>query len=230
MSRPSIRRALKRAGLERSARPPRPPGPRSVGAIPPPRIFLPGESADSGPIDFTSIFGRRAPVELEIGTGKGRFLLKQAAEHPERDYLGAELEPGYALIASARAGALGLANVRIERLDGKEFVLRRLPPGSLAALHVYFPDPWPKKRHHKRRLFDGSFAAAAAAALRKGTLLRVVSDHADYFAVIRDVLESEPALERVPEAELGDWTTGTNYEVKFARTGRSIHKLAFRKW
>lgn len=229
MSRPSIRRALKRAGIEKSPRPPRPPGPRNAGVIPPPKIFLPGESPGAGPIDFAELFGRRAPVEMEIGTGKGRFLLNEAAGHPGRDYLGAELEPEYALIARARAQALGLTNVRIERLDGKAFVMRRLLPESLAALHVYFPDPWPKKRHHKRRLFDSDFAAAAAAALAKGAFLRVASDHADYFGVITEVLGSEPAFERVPDAELGDWTTGTNYEVKFTRTGRPIFKLVFRR-
>jgi tRNA (guanine-N7-)-methyltransferase len=232
VSRPSIRRALKRAGIEKPPRPPRPPGPRgsrNIGAIPPPKIFLPGESLDAGLLDFAALFGRRAPVELEIGIGKGRFLLQEAAAHPGRSYFGLEIEPEYTLIACAKAESLGLANIRIERLDGKAFVMKRLFPASLAALHVYFPDPWPKKRHHKRRLFDSAFAAAAAAALEPHGLLRVASDHADYFAVIEAVLSSEPALERVPDETLGPWETGTNYELKFVKSGRPIHRLVFRR-
>ncbi len=229
MSRPSIRRAIRRAGLTPPPRPPRPPGPRNLGTPPPPLIFLPGEPSDAGLVDFAGLFGRSAPVELEIGTGKGRFLLQEAAAHPERNYLGVEIETEYALIARARAQAAGLANVRIEKLDGKLFVTRRLAPASLSGLHVYFPDPWPKRRHHKRRLFDPAFAAAAAAALAPGGLLRVASDHASYFGLIREVLEGEASLERVPDEETGPWEAGTHYEVKFRRSGRAIHRLVFRR-
>jgi len=228
MSRPSIRRALRRSG---AAAPPRPPrtGPRNLGRIPPARIFLPGETEDAGPVDFAALFGRSAPVELEIGVGKGRFLLAAAAARRDRDYFGLEIEGGYAAIARLRAERAGLTNVRVESLDGKAFVLRRLAPGSVAALHVYFPDPWPKKRHHKRRLVDSEWAAAAARALVPGGLLRVASDHVDYFAVMDEVLSAEPLLAKVPPEEAGDWSTGTNYEVKFLRSGRPIRKAVFRR-
>src|SRR5512144_1824640 len=175
MSRPSIRRALKRAGATVPPRAPRAER-RNLGTIPPPKIFLPGETENAGPVDFAALFGRLAPVEMEIGVGKGRFLLAAAAANRDRDFFGLEIEPEYAAIARLRAERAGLTNVRCERLDGKAFVLRRLAPGSLAALHVYFPDPWPKKRHHKRRLVDPEWAAAAARALAPGGLLRVASD------------------------------------------------------
>jgi tRNA (guanine-N7-)-methyltransferase len=228
VSRPSVRRALKRSGIEVPPRPPRS-GPRNLGRVPPPRVTLPGESADAGPVDFPALFGRTAPVEMEIGVGKGRFLLAEAAAHPDRDYFGLEIEAEYAAIVRVRASRAGLTNVRVERLDGKAFVALRLAPGCLAALHVYFPDPWPKKRHHKRRLVDAAWAAAAARALLPGGLLRVASDHADYWSVIDAVLSAEPLLARLSPGEEGEWSTGTNYEAKFVRSGRPIHKAVFRR-
>lgn len=200
-----------------------------AGRIPPPKIFLPGETEDAGAVDFSAVFSHIAPVEMEIGVGKGRFLLAAAALHRERNWFGLEIEPGYARIAHLRAARAGLPNLRIERLDGKAFVLRRLSPGCLAGLHVYFPDPWPKKRHHKRRLVDRAWAAAAALGLAPASLLRVASDHEEYFGVIDDVLSHEPLLDRLAPEEAGDWSTGTSYELKYLKAGRPIYKAVFRR-
>jgi tRNA (guanine-N7-)-methyltransferase len=197
--------------------------------VPPPRIFLPGEPEDAGPIDLGALFGRRAPVEIEIGTGKGRFLMESAAAHPDRDFLGLEIEREYAILVRERAARRGLVNLRVENLDGREFVKRRLSPASVAAMHVYFPDPWPKKRHRKRRLFDASFAAASARALERGGLLRVASDHEEYWRVIDEVLGAEPLLVRLDASETGPWSSGTNYELKFAASGRAVFQAAFRR-
>jgi tRNA (guanine-N7-)-methyltransferase len=224
VARPSIRRELKRAGLDLESKPV-----RSKGEAPPPRVLLPGEPEDAGPLDLHALFGCDAPVELEIGIGKGRFLVDEAAAHPERSFLGLELQNEYARIARERARKRSLENVRVERVDAKAFVAARLIPGSLARMHVYFPDPWPKKRHHKRRLFDPVFAAAAARALEPGGLLRVASDHAPYFAVILEVLDAEPALERLSEEEAGGWLCGTNYEAKFVKEGRRIGRAIYRR-
>lgn len=229
MSRPSVRRALRRAGAEPPPRPPRGEGPRNLGRIPPPKIFLPGETEDAGAVDFSAVFGRVAPVEMEIGVGKGRFLLAAAAAHRDRNWFGLEIAPEYAQIVRLKAERAGLFNFRIERIDGKAFVERRLSPGCLAGLHVYFPDPWPKKRHHKRRLVDPAWAEAAARALAPASLLRVASDHEEYFGVIDDVLSNEALLEKLTPDEAGDWSTGTSYELKFLKTGRPIHRIILRR-
>jgi tRNA (guanine-N7-)-methyltransferase len=225
LARPSVRRELKRAGLGPAAGAARP----ETGSPLAPAVLLPGEEPGAGPLDLALLFGRAAPAELEIGTGKGRFLLAEAAAHPERNYLGLELHTDYARIARERAKKRGLANVRVERVEAKAFVALRLAPSSLARMHVFFPDPWPKKRHHKRRLFDAAFAAAAARALEPGSLLRVASDHEEYFASILETLGREPALARVPDAEAGDWLCGTNYEAKFLAEGRPIGRALFRR-
>ncbi len=224
MSRPAVRRALKRAGLS--------PAPKEFvsipGTAPPPRIALPGEAPGTAtPADWTAFFGRVGPVEVEIGSGRGRFLTDEAAARPGTSFLGAEIEVEYARIAQARADRMGLTNVRFARLDGKAFVLARVPRGSLSAIHVFFPDPWPKKRHAKRRLFEPDFARAAARALVPGGLLRVATDNLPYFETIREVLDAEPELEKVPGSETG-WSSGTDYERKYEKEGRPMARGIWR--
>lgn len=225
MSRPAVRRALKRAGLS--------PAPKefveSPGKPPPPRIALPGEAPGTAtPVDWQALFGRRAPVEIEIGSGRGRFLTDEAAARPCTSFLGAEIEVEYARIADARAVKMGLTNVRFARLDGKAFVLARVAPSSLAALHVFFPDPWPKKRHAKRRLFTPDFVRAAALALRPEGVFRVATDNLPYFEQIRDVLDAESLLEKVAGSEAG-WSAGTDYERKYEAEGRPMARGIWRR-
>ena len=123
---------------------------------------------------------------------------------------------------------MGLTNVRFARLDGRAFVLERVPEASLAALHVFFPDPWPKKRHAKRRLFEPSFVRAAALALAPAGLLRVATDNLPYFETILEVLDAEPALERVPGSDSG-WSSGTDYERKYEKEGRPMARGIWRR-
>lgn len=184
-------------------------------------------------IDFAAVFGRVAPVELEIGCGKGAFLLRQARAHPERNYFGIEWASKFYRYAVDRMARWGLSNVRLLRADAKLFIMRQAPPGSLLALHVYHPDPWPKKRHHRRRLFSADFVDAAAAALQGGGRLAIQTDHAEYFGVIRELTSRHPALRPVDFVDLDFGAPGdrmdTNFEIKYRREGRAIHRLAFRK-
>lgn len=184
-------------------------------------------------IDFAAIFGNDRPVELEIGCGKGGFLLRQAKAHPERNYLGIEWANQFYKFAADRMARWGMTHVRVMRTDAKEFVLRHVPPGSLRAIHIYHPDPWPKKRHRKRRLITPDFALAAARALAADGRLAVQTDHAEYFQQIETVLRGCPLLAAAPfdDPEFGTIgeRTETNYEIKYLRAGREIHRMAMRR-
>ncbi|MFQ5670543.1 MAG: tRNA (guanosine(46)-N7)-methyltransferase TrmB, partial [Acidobacteriota bacterium] len=178
------------------------------------------------------VFGRQAPVELELGCGKGRFIIRSAEMYPERDFLAVERANRFFRIAAERAGRRSLANLKLIRTDALELTRLVLPAASLRAVHVLFPDPWPKKRHHKRRLFRAEFAAALERILVPGGVLNVATDHAAYFSVIQDLISGREgwsrsqrfALEdRLPAGESGH----TNYEVKYRREGRPIQQATW---
>jgi tRNA (guanine-N7-)-methyltransferase len=178
---------------------------------------------------FQSVFGRTGPVEIEIGCGKGRFLIRSAESLAERDFLGVELAGRFFRVALARAQRRGLRNLRLIQTDALFLMRFVLPADSLAAVHLLFPDPWPKKRHHKRRLMATPFVEAVERVLQDGGILNVATDHQDYAEVIWDVLGGaahlEPAPgfaldERLPPGETGH----TNYEVKYRAAGRPIRQ------
>jgi len=204
---------------------------------PPPRlrfedIAVPIETLER-PVNLPALFGNDRAVELEIGCGKGGFLLRAARRHPERNFLGIEWASKFHRFAADRMARWGVTNVRILRTDAKNFVMHRLPPDCLSALHVYHPDPWPKKRHHKRRLLTPDFVNAAVRALRPGARWAIQTDHAEYFAWIQTVTTARPELEPIPfdDPDYGtvDERTETNYETKYLREGRTIYRLAFRR-
>ena len=132
------------------------------------------------PLDFRNVYGRIADVVLEIGFGNGDSLAEAAADHPGTDFLGIEVhEPGigHCLI---RARELGITNLRVIAHDAMDVLRHQVPRGSLARINLYFPDPWPKKRHHKRRIVQRPFLDLAAAGLRKGGTLCIATDWANY--------------------------------------------------
>lgn len=179
------------------------------------------------------IFGNDHPVEVEIGMGKGTFLLRRARGLPERNFLGIEWANEFYRYAVDRMQRWKMTNVRIVRTDASLFIRNHCPPASIAVLHIYHPDPWPKKRHHKRRLFQRPFVDAAVRCLSPGGRLAVQTDHAEYFEIIQGLLRETAGLEEVPfdDGEFGveDARLGTNFEVKYLREGRSIYRLALRR-
>ena len=183
------------------------------------------------PLDLDRVFGRAAPKILEIGFGMGETTAAIAQEHPENDYLGVEVHtPGVGSLL-ARIAALRLANVRIVHHDAVEVLERMIVPSSLDGVHLFFPDPWPKKRHHKRRLIQAPFVALLASRMKPGALLHACTDWEDYAAQILDVLSAESALENT-SAGYAD-RPATRPQTKFERRGLGLgHRvwdLVFRK-
>jgi tRNA (guanine-N7-)-methyltransferase len=146
------------------------------------------------PLEPASVFGREAPLGMEIGFGNGEALLELARRHPERDYLGVEVYPSGIGRLLARLDAEGLANVRVYRADTVEVLHGAIRPGQLAAVYLWFPDPWPKKRHHKRRLVQPGFLERLAECLAPAGLLHMATDWEDYARHMREVADAEPRL------------------------------------
>lgn len=182
-------------------------------------------------VDPMRWFDAPGPFELEIGCGKGRFLLSRARTHPHVRMLGIEWANKFFLYSVDRMRRWNITNVRLMRTDARALVMRSLAPQSVSVLHLYHPDPWPKKRHHKRRLVQPDFASAAVRCLTPGGQWLIQSDHEEYFQQILSVLGAQPELRQVPwdrnEAPPGPEWIGTNYEVKYTAAGKTIFRAAF---
>ncbi|MHC4119079.1 MAG: tRNA (guanosine(46)-N7)-methyltransferase TrmB [Planctomycetota bacterium] len=198
-----------------------------------PEISLKPENID-GKIDFLRIFGRVGPIHIEIGSGKGTFLVSQAQARPGDNFLGIEWAGRYYRYAVDRIGRWGLTNVRIIRTDAAVFLADLVPDASVDCFHIYFPDPWHKKRHKKRRLICPANLENLVRCLKTDGQMRIATDHADYFEQIRTVLggASEQLEEinfvRPAGAQEGEYA-GTNFERKYIKDQRPIYTIAVRK-
>jgi len=180
------------------------------------------DPAEKDPVlDWAQVFGNGQPVEIEIGIGKGRYLLAAAGVRPETNFVGVEWAAKYLRIALERGRKRRLGNLRLVRADAREFVEFFVPAASVRAFHVYFPDPWPKKRHHKRRLINPAFLAEVARTLEPGGLLWLATDHEEYFAAMQEALAADPRF-RDTAALWGE--VKTNYEEKYLRAGKPIYR------
>ncbi len=180
-----------------------------------------------------AMFGRAAPLEVEVGSGKGLFLASAAAAAPERDFLGLELAGKYARFAAARLAKRGLTNACVVEGDGPRVFRERLPDRSLAAVHVYFPDPWWKARHKKRRLMTAAFLSEIERALAEGGRLHFWTDVQEYFESTLDLVREVTRLsgpfdvpERQPEHDL-DYRT--NFERRTRLSGEPVYRAEFAK-
>jgi tRNA (guanine-N7-)-methyltransferase len=180
-------------------------------------------------LNWSSLFGNANPVEIEVGTGKGLFLLNAATARPNTNFLGIEIVKKYQLYAATRYAIRNMPNVKTACADAKLVLRDFVPPGSVAAVHVYFPDPWWKKRHRKRRVFTPEFAADAARAIKPGGRLFLASDVEEYFGVMTAIVRAMAAFhERPEEAECAAPQTEMGYATNFERKARAAGTAVWR--
>ena len=171
-------------------------------------------------------FGRAAPLVLEIGSGMGESTAALAAAEPDVDHLAVEVfEPG---IAALLMRATELTNLVVLRGDAVALLSEKVPEASLAGIRIFFPDPWPKRRHHKRRLVQPAFAALAATRLRPGGTLHMATDWADYAVQMRAVADAEPRLVG-GEVPRPPWRPVTKFEARARAEGRDVHDFVYRR-
>ncbi|OGA36980.1 MAG: tRNA (guanosine(46)-N7)-methyltransferase TrmB [Betaproteobacteria bacterium RIFCSPLOWO2_12_FULL_64_23] len=184
-----------------------------------------------GVLDFEQLFGRRAPTILEIGFGMGETTARIAQAHPENNYLGIEVHtPGVGSLLK-RIAEDGLANLRLVQHDAVEVLEHMIAPAALAGAHVFFPDPWPKKRHHKRRLIQPGFVALLASRLAPGAYLHAATDWQEYAEQILAVFAAEPALANTAPgfAPRPDYRPQTKFESRGLKLGHGVWDIIFRK-
>ncbi|MEJ5211613.1 MAG: tRNA (guanosine(46)-N7)-methyltransferase TrmB [Burkholderiales bacterium] len=183
------------------------------------------------PLDLDAVFGRSAPRILEIGFGMGETTAAIAAAHPEQDFLGVEVHPPGIGSLLKQIHEKGLGNLRIIPHDAVEVLARMIPPESLDGVHIFFPDPWPKKRHHKRRLIQPPFVALVTDRLKAGGYLHVATDWQPYAEQILAVLSAEPRLENTADgfAPRPAWRPVTKFESRGLRLGHGVWDILFRK-
>ena len=202
------------------------PPPPMAGPMPDTRIIAPASWTER--LDLDAEFGTSGPLEVDLGCGKGRFLLARAQAHPEARLLGVERLLKRLRKVDRKARRLGLHNVRLLRIESSYAIQYMLPPLSVTAFYLFFPDPWPKRRHHRRRVCTADFLAAVHAALVPQGVFHVATDDAGYFGAIEELLCADarfapiPAYERPPEER-------TDFELIFLGQGLPIQQCSVRK-
>lgn len=188
----------------------------------------PGESLPPAePIDWPQVFGNDHPVEIEVGFGKGLFLLNAAMACPGVNFFGVEIMRKYQLFTATRMARRKLTNVRLAAADARYFLREHVRPASVQAVHVYFPDPWWKKRHHKRRVFTDDFVASCVRILKPGGLFHLATDVAEYFGMMMELCAARPELEALPRPASDE--DQTNFERKARLKGTKSNRAIYRK-
>lgn len=190
-----------------------------------------GLTPETAPRPATSrtLFGNDGPLELEVGSGKGTFLVTESKRRPEVNFLGLEYARRYWIFAADRLRRNDCTNARVVLTEAESFIRDFLAEESLAAVHIYFPDPWPKRRHHKRRLLTLPLIELLGSKMRAGARLQIATDHREYFDEVQRVVAKSSLLpasfDATAAAETGE-VVGTNFERKYRREGRSLYTLA----
>jgi len=193
-----------------------------------PRFVLPFAAA---PLDAQAVFGRRAPLVLEVGFGMGAATAQIAAAAPATDFIGIEVHEAGVGALLRRIDEAGLTNLRIVRHDAVEVLASMIAPASLRGVHVFFPDPWPKKRHHKRRLIRPPFVALLASTLARGGTVHCATDWQPYAEQMLAVLSAEPLLANTADGFAPRPATRplTKFEQRGLAMGHGVWDLVFRR-
>jgi tRNA (guanine-N7-)-methyltransferase len=182
----------------------------------------------SSNLDLSGIFGSTNPIEVDLGCGKGRFLSAHAAANPDRNFLGVDKKISRLRKVDKKICRSGLKNVHLLHVEAAYTVEYLLPPQSVAVFYIFFPDPWPKRKHHRRRLFSPEFMTALHASLASNGCFHVATDHKDYFDTIRSIMTADRRFEEIepfvpPEEER------TDFEIIFRDRNISINRASFKK-
>ncbi|WP_218147989.1 tRNA (guanosine(46)-N7)-methyltransferase TrmB [Lentzea xinjiangensis] len=190
------------------------------------------KSLPEGPLDFSSWFGRSAPVLLEIGSGMGETTSQLVAAAPELNYVAVEVyKPGLAQLLLRAEHLGGLDNLRVLRGDAVDLLTGHIAPASLHGVRIFFPDPWPKKKHHKRRLVQPEFVSLVASRLEPGGVLHLATDWEHYAEQMLEVCSGERLLTNMYDgwAPRPDWRPVTKFEQRAVNEGRVSHDLMFKR-
>ena len=180
------------------------------------------------PLNLAELFPKPQPLEVELGCGDASFLVEYARRNPDRNFIGVERLLGRIQKLDRKGRRAGLSNLRGVRIESSYFLQHLLPPRSAVALHIYFPDPWPKKKHRRHRLIGGSFPALARAALAAGGMVYLRTDDADYFQQMTEVFATNREFRKIETpAELAELATDfeRDFNAKGIRTLRAAYRL-----
>jgi tRNA (guanine-N7-)-methyltransferase len=203
------------------------PGMQPPTRSPEPSEFMPADYFRR--VEKHEIFPGSRPLEVDLGCGDGSFLLAMAGQFPDRDFLGVERLLGRVRKVCKKASRRGLENVRLLRLESRYTIEWLLPPASVSRLHLLCPDPWPKARHHRRRLFQPPFLDAIRQVLIPGGEFLFMTDHPEYFEWATDIMQSYEGFERLPWQDGDFFYPKTDFQLQWEAEGKSMHRLRLRQ-
>jgi tRNA (guanine-N7-)-methyltransferase len=189
-------------------------------------VLIPSNINDS--LALLGLFPRNLPLEIDLGSGPGKFLIEAAQAFPERNFLGIERLLGRVRKIRRHASELGLRNLKILQFEMAYTVQYLLPPGSISRAHLYFPDPWPKRKHHRRRVIGIEFLRALAHTLQSEGEVLIKTDHQDYFRQITEAAMNTPELMIRPDWTALDYPI-TDFEDSFLKAGLPVYRLRLSK-
>jgi tRNA (guanine-N7-)-methyltransferase len=192
--------------------------------------FVPLDDIE-GTINWTEFFGNDNPVEIDVGSGRGLFLVHSAEANPDINYLGIEIDYREGRRSARRLRKREFPNARVIGGDARFAMIKHVRPGSVSAVHVYFPDPWWKRRHRRRRVFTDEFADLAASVLEPDGLLHSWTDVEEYFEVISGLMDHHPKFETLPPPQERDPEHDLDFQTSFERRKRKAGRPIYRgRW